>query len=127
MDLKMMLIVHKDKPAVERFAQAVLAEGIAGLTLMPSAGRGRTQGENYDEFRFSFTHIFESREIPNTTIFSILPESHIPRMLELLEERQLSLQGIICSSMTALEICEKADGDATFWASLVEAATTEAR
>lgn len=86
MDLKMMLIVHKDKPAVERFAQAVLAEGIAGLTLMPSAGRGRTQGENYDEFRFSFTHIFESREIPNTTIFSILPESHIPRMLELLEE-----------------------------------------
>lgn len=86
MNMKLLLIVHKDKQAIERFAHAVLEEGLAGLTLMPSAGRGRTQGENYDEFRFSFTHIFESREIPNTTIFSILPESHLPRMLELMEQ-----------------------------------------
>ena len=83
--MKFVLIVHKDRQALDQFVHAVREEMIAGFTMMGSTGFGRKSRRSSDEFQFSIAQVLEGRYLKNTTMFSIVPDERVERIVELIE------------------------------------------
>jgi hypothetical protein len=82
--LKLVFIVYQDPDALDRFVRAVAKEGVAGVTFFPSSGIGRKPERTAEEFQFGFGTAFESRFAKHTTLFSIVMEERLARLLELM-------------------------------------------
>lgn len=82
--MKFVFIVYKDLNALDRFVRAVVKEGVAGVTFFPSSGIGRKVGRGTEEFQFSLAAAFESRFATHNTLFSVVPDDRLPRLLELM-------------------------------------------
>lgn len=84
--MKLFLLVHKDDAALENFIRSVRAEKLAGFTVLPSTGVGRTSQKPLEEFSFKALSRLMSdggERIKNVTVFSFIEDDKLPRLLEL--------------------------------------------
>jgi hypothetical protein len=84
--MKLFLLVHKQDAALEAFFRAVHAEKLAGFTMLPSTGVGRTSQKPLEEFGFGalFRAMRDDGEpIKNVTVLSFVSDDKLPRVLEL--------------------------------------------
>ncbi len=84
--MKLVLVVHKNTTALEAFMHAVRKETLAGVTMVPSTGFGRSSGKSYEEFQFSIPSVLASRYVRNTTLISVVADERVERMIELIYE-----------------------------------------
>jgi hypothetical protein len=89
--MKILLIVHRNDEALEQFIQAVRQENLAGFTITPSRGVGRTsQRLNNAEIGIGSVLSLlagsnEGAKLENTTMWSLVQDDRLPRVLELLK------------------------------------------
>lgn len=84
--MKLFLLIHKDDAALEAFFRAVRAEKLAGFTVLPSTGVGRTSEKSVEEFSFkSLARLLndDGERLKNVTVFSFVEDDKLPRVLEL--------------------------------------------
>lgn len=85
--MKFLLIVHRDDTALANFLDAARAAGLGGFTLMASRGIGRAKKRERLEVSIgSLAQVLMGSRLENTTIFSIVADDKLPRMLELMRE-----------------------------------------
>ena len=84
--MKLVLLVHKDAGKLDDFVQALRSESLAGVTMVPSTGFGRVGRRARQEFQFSIAQVLASHYVHNTTLFSLVPDERLPRVIELIEE-----------------------------------------
>jgi hypothetical protein len=90
--MKFLLIVHRDDMALSGFLEAARKEGLGGFTLMPSSGIGRARKqENFEISLGNLTRLLTGSRLDNTTIFSIVADDKLARMLELMREHLTDL------------------------------------
>jgi hypothetical protein len=89
--MKLLLLVHRDDAALERFIAVVRQQNLAGFSLLPSSGVGRTSDKITTEFGMAgllglLTGAGESQRLRNTTVFSLIHDEHLPKVLEILHQ-----------------------------------------
>jgi hypothetical protein len=87
--MKLLLIVHRDDAALGQFIDAVREEKLAGFTTMRSSGIGRTSDKHVEEFGVGgflglLTGAHQGSNLENTTLWSLVRDEQMPRVLELL-------------------------------------------
>jgi Ni,Fe-hydrogenase III large subunit len=89
--MKLLMIVHRDDAALEAFMSAVRQEKLTGFTLARSSGVGRTSQKHIEEMRIGgflgfLTGAEQDTRLENTTLWSVVHEERLPRVLELLKQ-----------------------------------------
>ncbi len=89
--MKLLMIVHRDDAALEAFIGAVRQEHLAGFTLTRSGGVGRTSQKPIEEMRIGgflgfLTGNNEDTRLKNITLWSVVHDERLPRVLELLNQ-----------------------------------------
>ncbi|MGL4612258.1 MAG: hypothetical protein ACRCYY_21690 [Trueperaceae bacterium] len=86
--MKLFLFVHKDDTALASFIKAARVEQLTGFTLLPSTGAGRTSQKPIEEFAFGFSRLLrgEGERLKNVTLFSVIADDKLPRLIELMKQ-----------------------------------------
>ncbi len=85
--MKLLIIVYKDNEALDIFMDKVKAENLAGFTIMPSQGVGRESKKKLGEFSIgNLSNLFSGDRISNATVFSVVEDDNLGRVLEILKE-----------------------------------------
>jgi hypothetical protein len=89
--MKLLLIVHRDDAALGQFIGAVRKQQLAGFTTMRSSGIGRTSDKHVEEvgiggFLGFLTGVHQGSNLHNTTLWSLVHDHQMPRVLELLHQ-----------------------------------------
>lgn len=90
--MKLVFIVYQDRDALDRFVRAVAKERVAGVTFLPSSGIGRHAERSADEFQFGLGAILESRFAKHTTLFSVVADDRLARLLELMRQHMPAIE-----------------------------------
>lgn len=85
--MKFLLIVHRDDMALANFLDAARANGLGGFTLMSSRGIGRARKkENLEVSIGSLAQVLMGSRLENTTVFTIVADDKLPKLLDLMHE-----------------------------------------
>ncbi len=85
--MKLLIIVYKDNESLDIFMDKVKEENLAGFTIMPSQGVGRTSKKKVGEFSIgNLSKLFGGDRITNATVFSVVEDDKLARVLEILKE-----------------------------------------
>ncbi|MCA9835926.1 MAG: hypothetical protein KC422_03390 [Trueperaceae bacterium] len=85
--MKLLLIVHRDEAALETFVTAVRKEKLCGFTMLETTGVGRIAAKEHYEFSIgSLSKLLEGEKLNNTTLFSLVPEERLERVMTLMHK-----------------------------------------
>ncbi|MEZ4633249.1 MAG: hypothetical protein R2880_21470 [Deinococcales bacterium] len=84
--MKLLIVVHKDDVALDRFMGAARAEKLCGFTLFDSSGIGRTTENKRLEFSIGgLSDLLKGSRFSNSTLLSFVEDERLGRVLELMK------------------------------------------